>query len=103
LTEHLRLSGVYWGLTALHLLNYPNALSREQTIDFVFSCQGINGGFGAAPDHDTHMLYTASAVQILVTIDALDELDKRDRGGKGKVAACRLCSCMDPEPVKAQC
>jgi geranylgeranyl transferase type-2 subunit beta len=34
------------------------------------------------------MLYTVSAVQILVTIDAVDELEKRGRGGKEKVGSC---------------
>ncbi|CAG7948505.1 unnamed protein product [Penicillium nalgiovense] len=87
LTEHLRLNGVYWGLTALHILGHPDTLPRDQTIDFVLSCQSENGGFGAAPGHDAHMLYTVSAVQILVTIDAVDELDKRDRGGKEKVGS----------------
>ncbi|PGH27890.1 hypothetical protein AJ80_00440 [Polytolypa hystricis UAMH7299] len=85
LTEHLRLNGVYWGLTALHLMGHPEALPRDETIDFVLSCQQDNGGFGASPGHDAHMLYTVSAVQILVTIDAVDELDKRGRGGKHKV------------------
>ncbi|KFZ10806.1 hypothetical protein V502_07914 [Pseudogymnoascus sp. VKM F-4520 (FW-2644)] len=79
-TEHLRLNGVYWGLTALHLLNRPDALPRSETIDFVFSCQKPDGGFGAAPRHDAHMLYTCSAIQILATVDALDELDKRGPG-----------------------
>ncbi|KAJ5392106.1 hypothetical protein N7509_007596 [Penicillium cosmopolitanum] len=87
LTEHLRLNGIYWGLTALHLLGHPDALPRQETIDFVLSCQRDNGGFGAAPGHDAHMLYTVSAVQILVTIDAVDELEKQGRGGKQKVAS----------------
>jgi geranylgeranyl transferase type-2 subunit beta len=87
LTEHLRLNGLYWGLTALHILGHPDALPREETIKFVLSCQHENGGFGAAPQHDAHMLYTVSAVQILATIDALDELDKRGRG-KAKVGEC---------------
>ncbi|RHZ67938.1 Rab geranylgeranyltransferase subunit beta BET2 [Aspergillus thermomutatus] len=87
LTEHLRLNGVYWGLTALHLLGFPEALPREETIDFVLSCQRENGGFGAAPGHDAHMLYTVSAVQILVTLDAVDELEKRGLGGKQKVGS----------------
>ncbi|KAL6716221.1 Rab geranylgeranyltransferase [Lecanora helva] len=85
LTEHLRLNGVYWGLTALHLLGHPNGLPRDKTIDFVLSCQHDNGGFGAAPGHDAHMLYTVSAVQILATVDALDDLDKRAKVGKEKV------------------
>ncbi|OJJ42929.1 hypothetical protein ASPZODRAFT_136786 [Penicilliopsis zonata CBS 506.65] len=87
LTEHLRLNGVYWGLTALQLLGQPEALPRDETIAFVLSCQHDCGGFGAAPGHDPHMLYTVSAVQILVGLDAVDELDKDDRGGKQKVAA----------------
>ncbi|KAK1834765.1 terpenoid cyclases/protein prenyltransferase alpha-alpha toroid [Podospora conica] len=81
LTEHLRLNGLYWGLTALHLLGRPDALPRDKTIDFVLSCQHENGGFGAAPGHDAHMLSTVSAVQILALIDAFDELETR---GKGK-------------------
>lgn len=84
------MNGVYWGLTPLHLMNHPNALPRDETIEFVLSCQHESGGFGAAPLHDAHMLYTVSAVQILVTLDALDELDKAGRTGKQKVASCML-------------
>jgi geranylgeranyl transferase type-2 subunit beta len=87
LTEHLRLNGVYWGLTALHLLGHPEALPRDETIDFVLSCQHESGGFGAAPGHDAHMLSTVSAVQILTMIDALDELETRGRG-KAMVGKC---------------
>ena len=43
LTEHLRLSGVYWGLSALHLLGRPDALDRQATIEYVLSCQHSNG------------------------------------------------------------
>lgn len=76
LTTHLRLSGVYWGLTALHLLRHPTALPRPATIAFVLSCQHpSSGGFGASPSHDPHLLYTLSAIQILATVDALDALD----------------------------
>lgn len=88
MTEHLRLNGVYWGLTALHLLGHPETLPRHATIDFVLSCQHESGGFGAAPGHDAHMLYTVSAVQILGTVDALDELDRRGKVGKEKVGKC---------------
>jgi geranylgeranyl transferase type-2 subunit beta len=34
------------------------------------------------------MLYTVSAVQLLVTVDAIDELEKRGKGGKKRVAEC---------------
>jgi geranylgeranyl transferase type-2 subunit beta len=36
------------------------------------------------------MLYTVSAVQVLVTLDAVDELEKRGLGGKRKVASCMI-------------
>ena len=88
MTEHLRLNGVYWGLTALHLLGHPEALPRQETIDFVLSCQNEDGGFGAAPGHDSHMLYTVSAVQILVIVDAIDELDRRKPGAKAGIGTC---------------
>jgi geranylgeranyl transferase type-2 subunit beta len=80
---------VYWGLTALHLLGHPEALPRDQTLQFVFACQNDDGGFGAAPSHDSHMLYTVSAVQILATVGALPELDRVKDGGREKVAKCK--------------
>ncbi|KAJ9645364.1 Rab geranylgeranyltransferase [Coniosporium apollinis] len=85
LTEHLRLSGLYWGLTALHLLGRPDALPRSEVLDFVVSCLQDDGGFAAAPQHDSHMLYTVSGVQILAMLDALDEFDERVSGGREKV------------------
>ncbi len=89
LTEHLRLNGVYWGLTALHLLGRPDGLPRDKTLQFVFACQNSDGGFGAAPGHDSHMLYTVSAVQILATVDGLEDLEKREKGGKHRIAKCK--------------
>lgn len=76
LTEHLRLSGVYWGLTALCLLDRPDGLPRDDTIAFVKSCQHPCGGFAAHPGHDAHLLYTVSAIQILAIEDALDCIDQ---------------------------
>lgn len=90
LTEHLRLNGVYWGLTALHLLGRPDALPRQETIDFVLSCQHDSGGFGAAPGHDAHMLSTVSAVQILAMVDAFDVLEETPGRGKLQVGQCTL-------------
>lgn len=88
LTEHLRLNGLYWGLTALHLLRHPQALPRGPILDFVFSCLHPDGGFGAAPGHDAHMLYTVSAVQILATLDAFADLDARVPDARLKIGQC---------------
>ncbi|KAF2108989.1 geranylgerany transferase type II beta subunit [Lophiotrema nucula] len=96
LTEHLRLNGLYWGLTALYLLGHSDALSRSDIIDFVLSCLHDNGGFGAAPGHDAHMLYTVSGVQILATLDAFDELEKRIPGGRQKIGKY-IADLQDPE------
>jgi geranylgeranyl transferase type-2 subunit beta len=87
LTEHLRINGIYWGLTALHLLGRPDGLPRTGVIDYLLQCLHDNGGFGAAPGHDAHMLSTVSAVQILATIDGFDELEARVPDGKKKIAS----------------
>ncbi|CAD0096133.1 unnamed protein product, partial [Aureobasidium mustum] len=90
LTEHLRMSGIYWGITPLHLLGQPDALPRAGLLDFVFSCLHENGGFGAAPGHDPHMLYTVSAVQILATLDAFDDLEQKVPGAKDRIVIASL-------------
>lgn len=75
LTEHLRVNGLYWGLTALDLMNEIDALPREQVIKYLANQQHSNGGFGGHTHHDPHILYTLSAIQVLVTYDALDAID----------------------------
>ncbi|KAJ3332244.1 hypothetical protein HDU76_000835 [Blyttiomyces sp. JEL0837] len=75
ISEHLRLNGVYWGLTALILLKAPDALKREDVIAYVLSCQHEDGSFGGHVGHDGHLLYTLSAVQVLATLDALDKIN----------------------------
>lgn len=54
----------------------------------MLSCQNKDGGFGAAPGHDSHIHSTLSAVQILVTVDAVHELDRQGTGGREKVGSC---------------
>ena len=73
----------------------PDALPRDETIDFVLSCQHDSGGFGAAPGHDAHLLYTVSAVQILAEVDALAVLEERGKGGEGGLLGVGKCtSCL---------
>ena len=76
----------------MHLLGHPDALPRNEVLDFVLSCMHENGGFGAAPGHDAHMLYTVSGVQILATLDAFDELEERIKGGRQKIGHCMFNS-----------
>ena len=74
-TEHFRMSGVYWGLTAMHLLGKLELMDKETILDWVLSCQKDDGGFGGSERHDSHLLYTLSAVQILLLYDALDRVN----------------------------
>ncbi|KAK9459141.1 terpenoid cyclases/protein prenyltransferase alpha-alpha toroid [Lipomyces oligophaga] len=88
LSEHLRMSGIYWGLMALEIMDAGDALPREEMIEFVLSCRHENGGFGASPGHDPHILYTLSAIQILLIQDALDRID-------ADLVASYICSLQD--------
>jgi len=99
-TEHLRMSGIYWSLTALSLLCDQNqvdslmglttALQTEEKdgsdknklvnpnqasiVDWVFGCyDSETGGFGGNINQDAHLLYTLSAVQILALADSLSD------------------------------
>jgi geranylgeranyl transferase type-2 subunit beta len=75
-TEHLRLSGMYWGLTALHLMRRDlPGFSPPDVISFVLSCQHPCGAFGGNAGHDHNVLYTLSALQILALFGALDRVD----------------------------
>jgi len=95
MTEHLRLSGLYWSLTAVSILlpsqrdvdvamgvltttttttiaSKPNQPRNPVLIDFVLDCfDERSGGFGGNVGQDGHLLYTLSAVQILALFDCL--------------------------------
>lgn len=44
LTEHLRVNGVYWGLTALCIMGHQDALDREAMVEYVLSCWDDEAG-----------------------------------------------------------
>lgn len=78
-SQHLRMSGVYWGLTAMYLLGVD--LKQEPSsvgmVDWVMSCYDPEtGGFGGNVNHDAHILYTLSAIQILALYDEMHVLDR---------------------------
>jgi geranylgeranyl transferase type-2 subunit beta len=75
-TEHLRMSGVYWGLCTMELMEAGGEMDRAAIVEWVLQCQHPCGGFGGNVGHDPHMLYTCSAVQILALCRALDRLDE---------------------------
>jgi len=50
LTEHLRMNGIYWGLTALALMDRQDALDRQEMIDWVMSCWDEDAGAASLTD-----------------------------------------------------
>eukprot|EP01087_Luapelamoeba_hula_P021564 TRINITY_DN7571_c0_g1_i1.p1 TRINITY_DN7571_c0_g1~~TRINITY_DN7571_c0_g1_i1.p1 ORF type:complete len:350 (-),score=42.32 TRINITY_DN7571_c0_g1_i1:18-1067(-) len=78
-TEHLRMSAMYWGLCSLDIMNSLHLLDpfKEGIIQWILKCQHPNGSFGGNMNHDGHLLYTLSAVQILAMLDAMDRVDKK--------------------------
>jgi geranylgeranyl transferase type-2 subunit beta len=77
-TEHFWMSGMYWGLSALHLLGREGDVEEEAIVSWVLSCRHVTGGFGGSPRNDPHLLYTLSAVQILALYNKLDLLDSEE-------------------------
>ncbi|XP_074103354.1 geranylgeranyl transferase type-2 subunit beta [Cotesia typhae] len=75
MTEYLRMSGVYWGLTALDLVGRLEDMDKAEIFDFIKQCQHECGGIGPSIKHDPHLLYTLSAIQILSMYNALDVID----------------------------
>lgn len=75
MTEYLRMSGMFWGLTVMDLMHNLEQMDRDEVLEFVRQCQYECGGIGASLGHDAHLLYTLSAVQILVLYDAADTVD----------------------------
>ena len=74
-TEHFRMSGVYWGLTALYLVGHLQDMDEEAIVKWVLESQHADGGFGGSPRHDSHLLYTLSALQVLALYRKLHLVD----------------------------
>lgn len=47
-SEHLRLNGIYWGLTALYIMGRQDALDREEMIRMVMACWDEKAGESGA-------------------------------------------------------
>lgn len=76
MSEYLHMSGIYWVLTGLALVSKSELLDKSEIIKLVLLCQNDDGGFGGNLKHDTNLLYTLSAVQILATYKSLDLINK---------------------------
>jgi geranylgeranyl transferase type-2 subunit beta len=76
-TDYLRMSGIYWLCTCLDLLHSLSRIDRDHIIDYIQKCyEPKSGGYSPCPRHDPHLLYTLSAVQLLVLFERVDLIDK---------------------------
>jgi len=81
--QHLRMSGVYWAMTAEHLMDRDlvgrelGEVARAELVAWVCGCHdAASGGYSGNTGHDPHLLYTLSAVQILAMQDMLHLVDR---------------------------
>lgn len=65
MTEFLRMSGIYWGVTALDLMDNVDKIDQDEIVEYIKKCQcAVSGGISPCEGHDPHLLYTLSAVQV---------------------------------------
>lgn len=74
--EHMRLSGMYWGVGAMALLGREAEMGPDEIVAWVLECQHPDGGFAGNVGHDRHLLYTLHALLILAMLGALDRVEK---------------------------
>ncbi|KOB63536.1 putative Rab geranylgeranyltransferase, beta subunit [Operophtera brumata] len=74
MTEYLRMSGIYWTLTAMELMGQSSRMPKEEIIQFIASCQDSeSGGVSASVGHDPHMLWVMSSLSMLNRIHWVDK------------------------------
>ncbi|GLV35980.1 Rab geranylgeranyltransferase subunit beta [Carabus blaptoides fortunei] len=82
MTDYLRMSGIYWSLTALDIMGQGDRLNQSDITEFIKQCQDSeSGGISASVNHDPHMLYTLSAVQILCMYNDVKAIDVQQDDG----------------------
>ncbi|KAA6395599.1 MAG: putative Geranylgeranyl transferase type-2 subunit beta 2 [Streblomastix strix] len=75
--EHMKMNAVYWGLSALDLLNaLPLTEERNLIMNKLQKCRNVDGGYGGSPLHDSHILSTLSVIQIAVILGQVDKIDR---------------------------
>lgn len=60
------MSGIYWSLTFLDIVNAKEKLNKDDIIAFLKINQHESGGFGPCDGHDEHLLYSLSALQVFI-------------------------------------
>lgn len=74
--EHLKVSALYWGVTALNLIHAIDKHNKEETIKLLNQCENENGGYGGSIGQDSHITSTHYAILVFSQLDALDQVKK---------------------------
>lgn len=73
--EHLKVSGAYWCIGSLKLLNRMNQERKKEIVHFIENCQHACGGFGGNIGHDPHITNTLYALLVLAMYDSVDKVN----------------------------
>eukprot|EP00053_Salpingoeca_punica_P003128 m.41332 g.41332 ORF g.41332 m.41332 type:complete len:350 (-) comp11993_c0_seq1:265-1314(-) len=65
MTEHMHVTGLYYGVACSHLLGEPDLLDRASLLQRIHACRNADGGYAGNVGHDSHILHTYSALQVL--------------------------------------
>eukprot|EP00929_Paragymnodinium_shiwhaense_P067677 TRINITY_DN34029_c0_g1_i2.p1 TRINITY_DN34029_c0_g1~~TRINITY_DN34029_c0_g1_i2.p1 ORF type:complete len:360 (-),score=63.22 TRINITY_DN34029_c0_g1_i2:91-1083(-) len=79
MTEHLRMGGIYWCVSAMALLRSPKLAERkEEVVGRILKCVDPRscGGLGPNAGHDADITATHYAVLVMSIYDCLDQLDR---------------------------
>ncbi|CAE7028634.1 rabggtb [Symbiodinium microadriaticum] len=78
MSEHLRMGGVYWGVSAMALLRRLDDERRDSIVEWILRCRDPKtpGGFGPNVGHDADITATHYALLVLCIFDATDKLDR---------------------------
>lgn len=88
MTEFLRLSGIYWGVTALDLMNNVDKVDQDEIVEYIKKCQcSVSGGISPCEGHDPHILYTLSAVQVILTFTHIIFQNRANSSGVERIRA----------------
>ncbi|MES1909570.1 MAG: hypothetical protein MHM6MM_002286 [Cercozoa sp. M6MM] len=88
LMSHLKISALYWSATALELLRGGDGvedspgvelLDVDRVVSFVTQCRCPDGGYAGNLGHDSHLLHTLSAIQILALCGKLNVLTQEEK------------------------
>jgi len=80
MSEHLRMGGVYWDVSALALLNKVDPARQEEVIEWILQCRDDKtvGGFGPNVGHDADITATHYALLVLSVFGAVERLSRAE-------------------------